>query len=385
MFRTETSALPSVPPVVINLELLDAARRHSHYQILNGMTHEQDPGKPGFTGKTFSERDKKAGYKGMPRSENCFRDAPNPWGAHSGFIVDAGSGGPGGMQPARGHRKNMADGMAIEVGLSALPHDGRLCVTHNFGVRKSRFAGGVVYVDRDGDGFYSIGEGLGGVTISTGDGVSVQTWASGGYTIELKGSQAVTLKATFLGLSETKSFEAGKSNVKFDWIVKPADLAAHADRLIAKTEQVPVENEAARRKAAIELCLGTRGLPLDHDYRAKIAQLVGPVGEELQACQEAVLEALKTFDAREFAKVLGEKRKPFAGTAAAAWFGEADLIGKVKAQVLALEANAQRQKISPSVRQPFVKSLENMGQQIREPIFLAELNALKSRAETTGQ
>jgi hypothetical protein len=385
MFRKETSALPSAPPVVINLELLDATRRHSHYQILNGMTHEQEAGKAGFTGKSFGERDKKAGYKGSPRSENCFRDAPDPWGAHAGFIVDAGPGGPGGMQPERGHRRNMADGGVREVGLSGLPHDGRFCVTHNFGVRGTRFAGGVVYVDRDANQFYSVGEGVGGVTITASDGSAVQTWSAGGYTLPLKGSQSVTLKATFMGLTETKTFEAGKENVKFDWVLKPEVLGEHADKLIAKVEQVPAENEAARKKAIIELCLGTQGLPLDNDRRAKIAQLAGPVGEELKACQEAVLEALKTFDAREYTKVLGEKRKPFSGTAAAPWFTEADLVGKVKAQVLALEANAQKQKIPASVRQPFIKGLEGLGQQIKEPVFLAELSSLKSRAETAGQ
>jgi hypothetical protein len=385
MFRKETSALPSVPPVVINLDLLDATRRHSHYQILNGMTHEQDAGKPGFTGKSFGERDKKSGYKGSPRSENCFRDASDPWGAHSGFIVDAGPGGAGGMQPERGHRRNMSDGSVKEVGLSGLPHDGHLCVTHNFGVRGSRFAGGVVYVDRDANQFYSIGEGVGGVTITASDGSAVQTWTNGGYTLELRGSKNVTLKASFMGLSCSKDFEAGKDNVKFDWVIKPEVLGEHADKLIAKVEQAPAENEAARKKAIIELCLGTQGLPLDRDRKAKIAQLSGPVGEELRTSQEAVLAALKTFDAREFTRILGEKRKSFGGTAAASWFSEADLIGKVKAQVVALEANAQRQKIAPSVRQPFIKSLEGLGQQIREPVFLAELSALKSRAETAGQ
>jgi len=385
MFRKETSALKKAPPVVINLRLLDAARRHSHYMILNGMTHEQSPGKPGFTGRSFSERCKKAGYRGQPRSENCYRDARGPWVAHSGFIVDAGAGGPGGMQPGRGHRRNMADPGVGEVGCSGLPHSGRLCVTHDFGVRDSRFAGGVVYVDRDGDGFYSIGEGVGGVTIATSDGATTQTWASGAYTLQLKSSQALKVKATFMEISHSQELQAGKANVKFDWVIKPDALAKHADALIAKVEQVPAENEAVRRKAVIEMLLGTQSLPLDGERRAKIAELAGPAGEDLKTSQNAVLAALRKYDAQAFPTIISEERRPFTGTAATAWFDEAYLLGKVKKQVMALEANAQRQKIPSSTRRPFIRQLDMLGMRLKEPVFLAELNSLKSRAESAGQ
>jgi len=385
MFRKETSALPKAPPVVINLNLLKAARKHSHYQILNGMTHTQSPGKPGFTGKSFGERCKKAGYQGRPRSENCFRDARGAWVAHSGFIVDAGPDGPGGMQPGRGHRRNMADPGVREVGCSGLPHSGRLCVTHDFGVQSTRFAGGVVYVDSDGDGFYSIGEGVGGVTIAASDGSVVQTWASGAYTLPLKSSRAVTLKATSMGILHSQQIPDGKTNVKFDWIINPKALADHADKLIAKVEQIPAENEGPRRKAAINMLLGTQGLPLADEQRTRIAKLAGSAGEELRSCQQAVLTALKDYDAQAFPKVISEKSQAFSGTPAASWFSEASLLGKVKKQVLALEANAKRQKISPAVKRPFIKQLDMLGLRLKETVFLAELNSLKSRAESAGQ
>ena len=62
-------------------------------------------------------------------------------------------------------------------------------------------AGGVIYIDKDGDNFYSIGEGLGGVTIKSSDGACTTTWKSGAFELDLRGEGPVTLTAEYSGHS----------------------------------------------------------------------------------------------------------------------------------------------------------------------------------------
>src|SRR6185436_3640692 len=47
MFTKEMKALQPAAPLVFNLKLLDAARKHSHYMVLNGLTHIEEPNKAG--------------------------------------------------------------------------------------------------------------------------------------------------------------------------------------------------------------------------------------------------------------------------------------------------------------------------------------------------
>jgi hypothetical protein len=385
MFRKEMAALKAAPPVVLNLQLLDAARKHSHYMVLNEMTHVEDAGKRGFTGASFGDRCKKAGYQGFPGAENCFLEGPGAEGSHIGFIVDAGA-GPGGMQPGRGHRTNMMGGYR-EVGCSAVPHDGRFSVTHDFGNRGvARFAGGVVYCDKNGNNFYDVGEGLGSVRIGTDDGAcQVVTWASGGYTLELKNTNRVTLKAEFQGLSFTKTIEAGKDNAKFDWVVTQAQLDEKADQLLAALEKVNKETQApAYLNALLTLHLGTHGLPVGAERRAKIDELTKEVREQLEAHQKAVLDALNEYDAQKFPRVLSEHRKPYGTTTVANWFKEAELTGTLKGAVLNFERQSAGMKPQQAVKKAFVQQLEASAKQMNEPTFRAEAEALIARAKAVG-
>ena len=64
MFLDECAALKAMPPLVFNLQLLDAARKHSFYMVHNGLGHVEEAGKRGFTGASPSDRTKAAGYPG---------------------------------------------------------------------------------------------------------------------------------------------------------------------------------------------------------------------------------------------------------------------------------------------------------------------------------
>jgi hypothetical protein len=384
MFRKEMRELKAAPPLVFNLQLLDAARKHSHYMILNGLGHNEEPGKPGYEGKSFTERCRKAGYVGFSGGENCYRDARDAWGSHVAFTVDFGA-GPGGMQPGRGHRKNMMNAGFREIGCSAVPHDGRFSVTHDFGGRRvARLAGGVVFLDRNGNGFYDLDEGLGGVAITADDGSRVTTWASGAYTLELKSANKVTLRAAYQGLSFARAYEAGKENIKFDWVVPPKEAVDQADKLLGNLSAIKDLNSPAGFNALVALHWGTRGLALDPERRARVEQLTGKVRAELEAHQRAVLDALGDADGSSLSRAVAEHRKLYAGTVAAGWFQEAQMVAGARAAVANFEKGAGMLKTQPSLRRRFVEQLEEGLKEMHEPAFRAEMEKLMARAKTVG-
>lgn len=254
MFRSEMAAIKPAPPLVFDLRLLDAARKHSHYMTMHGLGHDEDPAKPGYTGRSFSERAKAAGFSGGGGGENCFAKAPDPWGSHVGFIVDWGPGGTGGMQPGRGHRANITRDSYTLVGPGSIANGGHLSVTHVFGSDGRRHAGGVVFVDKDRDAWYGLGEGRSGVTIEAG-GQRVATWGSGAYAIEIPaGAGTLTLRAG--EVSVTRPIPAAPGNVKIDWIIPQEQDLAAADKLLAA---VDAAKDPAARKARVALLVGAEG------------------------------------------------------------------------------------------------------------------------------
>jgi hypothetical protein len=330
MFREEMKKLKPMPPLVFNLELLDSARKHSYYMIHNGLTHTEDPGKKGFTGATPGDRVKAAGYRGGGGAENAYAGSQGAWSSHWGFVVDFGA-GPGGMQPERGHRKNMI-GNHREVGPGGVSTPRGLSVTHNFGSRDVRLAGGVVFIDHNHNKLYDPGEGLGNVRISGSGGEDVTTWKSGAYALDLKGQGPVTLTASIDGEKVTKTFPAGAENVKFDWNVPAQVSLSKADRYLEAVEKAP---EGKKTPALVNLYHHTRGLYVDAERKAKIDALTKDVGPDLEARQKTVLEALKDDEVPGLQKLLDEARKPYKGTDADDWFEDAETLGKMKRGVAA--------------------------------------------------
>jgi hypothetical protein len=375
MFHEEMKQLKPMPPLVMNLELLDAARKHSYYMIHNGLGHEETPGKIGFTGVTPSDRVKRSGYKGGGGAENAFAGSRGAWDSHQGFIVDGGPGGTGGMQPGRGHRRNMM-GAHREIGPGGVPTPRGLSVTHNFGSRDVRMAGGVVYIDANGNNFYDVGEGVGQATISSSDGSSVTTWKSGGYTLDLKGQREVVLTAVLGGEKFTKAFPAGRDNVKFDWIVPKEIPLKAADKLL---DAVDKAKDTPREFATlVALTVGAKNLYLDAERKARVQELTREVAAQLDGAQKTVLEALKDADSPGLRKVLDEERKAFKGTEADPWFQDAETIGKIKRGV----ANFQKTKPADKDKKEFAAALEAEGARLRTIHFKAELSSLISKVKS---
>lgn len=374
MFRDEMKALKPQPPVVFNLDLLDAARKHSYYMIHNGLTHDEVEGKVGFYGKGPGDRIKLSGFKGGGWAENAFAGSGGPLDSHNGFLVDAGA-GPGGMQPERGHRKNMAAGYR-EVGPGGVPNGRGLSVTHDFGSRDVRMAGGVVYIDANANNFYDIGEGIGQVTISSSDGGAVTTWKSGAYELDLKGQKDVTLTAYLGGEKFSKTFAAGKDNVKFDWAVPKEIPLKAADKLIDAADKAKETPKAFA--ALVALYVGSRNLYMDAERKTRVQELTKEIGAALDAAEKAVSDALKDPEAAGLKKTIDDARKPYKGTEADAWFGDAETIAKLKRGV----ANfAKAGKPDDKQKSQFVTALEAEGARLKTLHFKAELSGLISKVK----
>ncbi|MGD0091053.1 MAG: CAP domain-containing protein [Planctomycetota bacterium] len=364
--------LKPLPPMVMNLNLLDAARKHSYYMILNTLTHSEDKDKPGFYGVTPWERAPKSGYTGFCGAENCFRDPGDPYGSHAGFAH------------SKGHRDNMASGHR-EVGTGGVPHEGRLSVTHLFGTRGvPRMAGGVAYQDANGNNFYDVGEGIGGVKISASDGTGTSTWKSGGYALDLKSAKAVTLTAEFMGRKFTKTFEAGGDNIKFDVLIPETLVNEGADKLIAAVQAAGAPESPKYFSAVLNLYLEAKGLRLEAERQKRFNELTAKAGPELEANRKAVRQALEDFDPPAFAKVFNESRKAYSGTPAEAWFRDASLIANLTYKVSVFEKQNAVQKTTPRQKRAFAAEIEAAEKQFATRDFVSDLAVLAGRARNAG-
>jgi len=162
---------------------------------------------------------------------------PNPDGSRS----------PDGMEPGRGHRVNMLRsdlpnpcdpnspglGSYDEIGIGIVNGTGNLAnknyITQDFGYRCDRDSGhgyvvGVVYKDTDGDGVYSMGEGLGGVTLTfqaRHGGATTTTNPWGGYQIRLQSADwYVTVSGPGIDTPISQGFfNTGRVNKRLNFVV----------------------------------------------------------------------------------------------------------------------------------------------------------------------
>jgi hypothetical protein len=215
------------PPLAFNANLIASARGHSQDMAVNDFQ-----GHTGSNGSTLTSRIEAAGYTGWNAlAENVYAYAKNIFYGHAAFNVDWGV-------PSLGHRLNIMNFSAsgpvyTEIGIGIVAETspskgvGPLVVTEDFGTRAGaqRFVVGVIYKDDDRDGFYSIGEGIAGILVSTSQGNYAYTSASGGYAIPLtssSGSITVRAEGAGLGAAQERPVALAGNNVKADFVAAPS-------------------------------------------------------------------------------------------------------------------------------------------------------------------
>ncbi len=214
------------PPLAMNKILLGIAEAHTHdMYTLNYFSHN-DP-----NGTTPFGRMSHAGYGYLLAGENMAGGVDQTAAELEDFMmVDSGT-------PGRPHRVNLLDLLNsypcgsppcvyTEIGIGyygAGPTNGdglNSLITEDFGATSvGPFLLGVVYNDVNRNSFYDIGEGVGGVTITTSEGgYYAVSSSSGGYAIPVGASGTITVTASGLGFGPiTKTVTLNGANVKLDF------------------------------------------------------------------------------------------------------------------------------------------------------------------------
>jgi serralysin len=246
-------------PLAFNSALNGSADAHSSWMIAKDIFSHTGSG-----GSTPTQRMTKAGYK----FTGSWASAEN--------IAWASIRGPSGYQDevqllhknlmnSPGHKANIlnANFREIGIGFAVGAYQGwtGAFVTENFARSGSKiFLTGVTLDDRDGDRFYDVGEGLGGLKVTavnstTGTSYTTTTQTAGGYSLALA---AGTYKVTFSGANiapVTKTVKIGTKNVKLDLV----DPVSKASALMAKAAPSPSDSSTLDGTAGADTLKGDAG------------------------------------------------------------------------------------------------------------------------------
>ena len=214
------------PPLAFHRHLIQAARNHSQW-MLDTDTFDHI----GVSGTDPGDRMTAAGY---PFTGSWQWGENIAWQGTTGsvnltqFTADEHDG----LFNSPGHRENICEAGFDEIGLGvrqgvftaeATDYNAVL-TTQNF-ARSGGTPGplllGVVYQDTDQDGFYTVGEGLAGVTVKPDAGTYYAvTSTSGGYALPLSatsGSLTVTVSGAALATPMSKTITLKNQNIKLDF------------------------------------------------------------------------------------------------------------------------------------------------------------------------
>jgi Ca2+-binding RTX toxin-like protein len=221
-------------PLAMNTLLIDAARSHGSW-ILDADTFSHT----GEAGSSPGQRMAEAGYAftgGWAWGENIAMrvgmiEAGTVEQLHEQLFLSA------------DHRLNLMNGTFREVGVALVEGDyeygppygiwSSVTLTQNFAKSGSLpFLLGAAFDDRDGDGFYDLGEGIGSLKVvirnmATGAAKTVETWSAGGWQAALgPGSYEVTFSGAALPAPVTLGVGTGAENTKLDLVLGAAPAAA---------------------------------------------------------------------------------------------------------------------------------------------------------------
>ena len=213
----------SKQPLAYNSTLNNAAAGHSNWMLANDVFSHTGAG-----GSDPGDRMAAAGYQ---FSGNWTWGENIAWNGTTGTlnVLQAAHSAHDGLFDSAGHRLNILNDNFKEIGVGAEIGNYRgynaFMLTENFAKSGSgSFITGVAYSDNNGDSFYSIGEGRGGVNVSFREGSSglgsTSTWSAGGYALETTetGNITVTFSGGGLPAAVTATVVLANENVKVDLI-----------------------------------------------------------------------------------------------------------------------------------------------------------------------
>jgi Ca2+-binding RTX toxin-like protein len=215
-----TISADSKQPLASNQYLATAAQNHSQWMLdTDTFSHT------GAGGSSAGDRMRSAGYSftgSWSWGENI------SWRGTTGTLnlTTTVAAQHEGLFRSAGHRQNMLTDnfQEIGVGVRAGVYQGynASMVTENFARSGTgQFLTGVAYFDTNGDKFYSVGEGRGGIRIDarsgTGALTGVTTAAAGGYQVKLaSGTYDITLSGNGLAAALGIALTIASENIKLD-------------------------------------------------------------------------------------------------------------------------------------------------------------------------
>lgn len=226
-----------------------AAERHSQWMLENNVfAHEGDPAlrdPPDYPGSSSHSTASNPGERMAAAGYDFNAGSWWTWGENIAFYASTGSLDIAetierhyvGLFKSAGHRENTLNaafreaGVADEIGgftHQGVTYSNTSMLTNKFATAgNGTFLTGVVYSDTDSNGFYSIGEGTGGIGFSA-SGQSVQTWAAGGYVLELAPTDSLDVTVTAGGVQINATVDLSQGNAKLD-LVNGAELQSSVD------------------------------------------------------------------------------------------------------------------------------------------------------------
>lgn len=355
MFSAEIAALAPAPPLFFEPRLIDASRAHARYMIqAQEYGHHETEGRPGFTGEWPDDRARAAGYM-TPVNECAFARGGTALQIVAGYIVDAAppGEGSGGMQEGRGHRRCMIDRKWREMGVGLFAWgDGLMSTVELYGQVQDagRILGGVAIDDRDGNAFYGVGEGLGGVHIAVNN-VCTMSSSSGAWRLDLPpGETAKKLVARLGSLHLEREILSGTENLQIDLLFGVQRVVADLEAELAK---LPDSSEPRRRALRLKL-LGLRApsAPIE-------LQLAGEVAE----FKAAVLAGLGTWSRTESEQTFQTGKRRYAGTVIDDWMHQAqtaDALARATTAVRSITNAAARTKRARAVAMEIHQALNGI-------------------------
>jgi uncharacterized protein YkwD len=233
------------PPVAWNSDLAQSAMSHSQDMAQNNFQ-----GHDSSNGTNPTQRMQGAGYSNPSSTgENVYAYATSVDQAMEAFLLDWGVSDDGhrqNIQQPNVNSQNAYRDVGIGVVSASGGSVGPMVVTQDYGSQPSEKAQvvGVAYNDTQGTGYYQVGEGDAGVTITavnraTGQVSSTTTWATGGYELPLDNGSYRLIASVNGQVVGSQDITINGQNVEQDFNLQGTSQADSLSNAIAAAQPQP--------------------------------------------------------------------------------------------------------------------------------------------------